>query len=262
MQLKIFKRNLVHTLYQSVEQNLVLYESGDFSELLSKYSDQIREVPDVFYDETMFGNMVTDAGGSNDAKNAFIILEGLQNFNPYLATDERVWCALCHMEGKQFANIRWIKSNMCKEKKIKAIKQHFFARGNRAFERQNALSSIWWWGYIATRHDPSDRVKAIETFCRNTDVRSQILDRTSVSRGINTLAGIMKCIERKITEDPDTNFFTRRKTRDAETGPYRDWFSQINRWGGRKFIESFSADELCEVFYQLLVEVEQNEGAL
>lgn len=262
MRLKIFKRNLVHTLYQSVEQNLELYENGDFSELLSQYSDQIRDVPDVFYDETMFGNMVTDAGGVNDSKNAYIILEGLQNFNPYLATDERVWCALCHMEGKQFASTRWIKSSMADEKKIKAIRQHFFARGNRGFERQNALSSIWWWGYVATRHDPNDRAKAIETFCKNTDVRSQILDRTSISRGVNTLAGIMKCIERKMTSDPDTTFFTRQKTLGAETAPYRDWFSKINRWGGRKFIESFDADELTENFYHLLLDVEQNKGDL
>ena len=81
-----------------------------------------------------------------------------------------------------------------------------------------------------------------------------------MSRGVNTLAGIMKCIERKMADEPDTTFFSRKKTRGAETGPYRDWFSQINRWGGRKFIESFSADELSDVFYQLLLDVEQNEG--
>ena len=82
MQLKIFKRNLVHSLYQSVEENLELYENGSFSELLQEYSDEIRDVKDKFFDETMFGNMVTEAGGHNDSKNAFIILNGLKDFDP------------------------------------------------------------------------------------------------------------------------------------------------------------------------------------
>lgn len=258
MQLKIFKRNLVHTLYQTIENNLSIYESGDFSELLADYPSEVKEIPDVFFDETMFGNMVTESGGQNDAKNAFIILNGLVNFNPYLATDERVWVALCHTEGKDFVRKRWIKPYMTKEKKIASIKQHFFAKGNRSFERQNALSSIWWWAYIATRHDPSDKAQAIETLCRLTDVRSQIFDRTSISRGGNTFAGLLKCIERKFKEEPDNTFFTRKKNSGNKPGLYKEWFSKINRWGGRKFTESFSSDELSTIFYDLMDEVEQN----
>ena len=258
MQLRIFKQNLVHTLYHGVEKNLELYENGDFSEILARVPDQVVDVPDKYYDETMFGNMSTESGGQNDAKNAFIILNGLDGFDPYLATDERVWVTLCHTEGKDFVSKRWIRSYMSDDQKIQSIKQHFFARGNRAFERQNALSSIWWWGYIATRHNPENKAQAIDTFCQLTDVRSQILDRTSISRGANTMAGLMKCIERKLEEDPDTVFFSRKKNRGADIGPYREWFSKINRWGGRKFTESFSSDELCDIFYDLLCEVEKN----
>lgn len=182
----------------------------------------------------------------------------MKDFDPDLATDERIWVALCHTEGKDFVSNRWLKSYMTKEQKIASIKQHFFARGNRSFERLNALSSIWWWAYIATRHAPEDKAKTIETFCRLTDVRSQILDRTSISRGNNTLVGVIKCIERKLSEEPNTTFFTRKKNKGNNPALYRDWFSKINRWGGRKFTESFSSDELADIFYELMVKVEQS----
>jgi hypothetical protein len=258
MELRIFKTNLVHTLYQNVENNLNLYENGDFTSLLEPHIDQIRTVPGVHFDETMFGNMFTSSGGTSDAKNAYLILNGLDNFNPYLATDERVWVALCHLEGRSFVSKRWLKKDAKKSDKIQSIKSHFFAKGHRGFQRHNALASIWWWAYIATRHGPKDYAKAIDLFCTYTDVRSQIIDRTSISRGENTYVAILNCIEKKIMKDPHTTVFSRKKGKGNQPGLYKEWFAKINRWGGRKFMEAFSPDELTNVFYGLLEDTEKN----
>ena len=39
MELNIFKRDLVHTLYKDVENNLDLYENGNFDEILKNIHD-------------------------------------------------------------------------------------------------------------------------------------------------------------------------------------------------------------------------------
>ena len=73
MELKIFKTDLVHTLYNSVEANLELYENGNFDEILKKHSRHILPYKEATIDETVFSQLEVKAGGANDAKNAFIV---------------------------------------------------------------------------------------------------------------------------------------------------------------------------------------------
>lgn len=259
MELNIFKRDLVHTLYKDVENNLDLYENGDFDQILSKQSRHIKTVPNVSIDETVFSQLEPKAGGVNDAKNAFLLFNAFGNLNPYLAVDERIWVALSHQNAKDFVTKRWLKKGMKPEKKISAIKTHFFARGNRAIERNNALSSLWWWAYLVDRTKPKDQARSIEMFCKYTDLRANVLERNSTSRGDIAFQAIMHCINKKFTEDPETRFFTRKKYKGADVGPYRDWLKKINRWGGRKFMESFTVGQLSKVYYSFLTEIEQNK---
>lgn len=261
MELNIFKTDLVHTLYKNIEANLELYENGNFDELLTKSSQHIVPYKEATVDETVFSQLEVKAGGANDAKNAFLIYNAFENLNPYLAIDERMWVALTHQHAKDFVTQRWLKKGLSKKKKISAIKDHFFARGNRAIERKNALSSLWWWAYLVARTNPDNHAAAIELFCKYTDLRANVLERNSTSRGHIAFEAILKCIEKKYSDDPDTNFFKRKKAKGKSFGPYRVWLMKINRFGGRKFMEAFTVKQLSEIYYSFLEEVEQSISA-
>ena len=137
MELNIFDLHLVHSLYSSIEENLQLYESGNFDEILKKQSSHIRKIPNVFINENDLKNLTPKQGGENDSKNAYILYKSFTNFTPYLAVDERIWVTLCHQHAKTFVAKRWLKSSQTEKEKISSIKTHFFARGNRAIERGN-----------------------------------------------------------------------------------------------------------------------------
>ena len=122
MELNIFKRDLVHTLYKDVENNLDLYENGNFDEILKKYTRFIKTVPNVTIDETIFSQFVPKSGGGNDAKNAFLLYNSFQNLNPYLAIDERIWVALCHQHAKDFVTERWLKKDLPHKKRLTSSK--------------------------------------------------------------------------------------------------------------------------------------------
>ena len=104
------------------------------------------------------------SGGGNDAKNAFLLYNSFQNLNPYLAIDERIWVALCHQHAKDFVTERWLKKDLPHKKKVNIIKTHFFARGNRAIERNNALSSLL--GLFSLSNQLENQAKSIEMFCK------------------------------------------------------------------------------------------------
>ena len=261
MELKIFDTHLVHSLYSSIESNLDRYEAGDFDELLKKQATHIRPVKDVFIDENVFTQLSATVGGANDAKNAFLLYNAFTNLTPYLAVDERIWAALCHQNAKEFVSKRWLKNVKDKDEKIAKIKAHFFARGNRAIERNNALSCLWWWAYLVDRTNPADHAESIKLLCKFTDLREQVVGRTSTSRGAVAFHAIMNCIEKKNSADPDTRFFTRQKVKDGEKALYMQWLKKINRFGGRKFMEAFTVKQLSNIYYSFLEEIEKSSGA-
>ena len=262
MKLPIFKRNLVHTLWINVEANLELYLSGDFNEFLSDHDfrGMQREVNGAFLKEEDFVNLRHESGGANDAFNAHIVFNAMENMTPNLATDERIWVAMTHTVGLEWVRKRWIKNNAKTEQKIQSIKSHFFARvdGSRGIHRNNAFSSLWWWAYLVKRNGDENFDNRLKTFLELTDLRAQILERPTASRVPEVFEAIMNCVSKKIENEPGTSFFTRKRDGDQETAPYRRWLARINLWGGGILVNALTVSELEAVFMQFMEEIEQS----
>lgn len=149
--LPIFKRSLVELLWDKVESNLELYEKGDLTSFLSneRLSKYKLIVEKVTYNPNAFQRLKTDASGTSDVYNAKVVYEAFKGMTPYLATDERVWVALTHLIAPKFSFGRYSKE----DDKIKLVKSRFFTRENstRGLYRDNALSSLWWYGHICKK---------------------------------------------------------------------------------------------------------------
>ena len=98
-------------------------------------------------------------------------------------------------------------------------------------------------------------------FCKYTDLRANVLERNSTSRGDVAFQAIMHCIDKNSLRILK-HVFQSKKNQRSEYWPYRDWLKKINRWGGRKFMEAFTVAELSKVYYSFLKEVEKNKGDL
>ena len=63
-----------------------------------------------------------------------------------------MWVYLCHCDCPQYVTARWLGRRPDKdEDAVREVRNHFFAVGNRALIRDNAVSRLWWLGKIA--HD-------------------------------------------------------------------------------------------------------------
>jgi hypothetical protein len=258
MKIPIFKRDLVYTLFQNVDMNIEAYREGQTRDLLSKaeYKDSIRELRDYSYEPDNLRQLRTDLSTGRDVYNAIIIHQEFGHLPPSLATDERVWTAICHMDCPKFVWERWVARYHDEEQQEKEVKKHFFARvqGGRGVTRNNALSSLWWMAHVATKNCPDlPPEEAISSFVNLSDVRSAILERPTTARIPQVFQAIMYCYKEKVEEDSETEFF--RRTNNG--GQYRDWLKKINNLGGMSYFHAMEFSELKVSFMKLLRECEE-----
>ena len=258
MKVPIFKRDLVYHLSRSVDQHLDYYREGNLSELLSKseFKGKVAASRTAAYEPTNLLSLKADLKTGKDVENAIIVHRELNQLTPALAADERIWTALCHQdEVVKFVWDRWVKKEKKKADQVTQVKRHFFCshQGYRGVTRNNALGSLWWMSYVATKNlpgMPSD--EAIKVFVEMSDLRSNLLDR-SLSRIPNVFAAIISCYRRKLTDDPETKFFSRGKN----GGAYRTWLARINNLGGLQYFAVMDTAELEDRFWDLLTSLEQ-----
>ncbi|MDC0433099.1 DUF6339 family protein [bacterium] len=258
MKIPIFKRDLVYTLFQNVDVNIVAYSQGQTRELVSRpeYKDSIRELRDYSYEPANLRQLRADLSTGRDVHNAIIIHQEFGNLPPSLATDERIWTAICHNDCPEFVWERWVARYDDQEKQKMEVKKHFFARvqGGRGVTRNNALSSLWWMAHVATKNCPDlPPEEAIADFVNLSDIRNAILERPTVARIPQVFQAIMSCYREKIEEDGETEFF--RRTRNG--GQYREWLKKINNLGGMSYFSAMNFNELKVAFMKLLRDCEK-----
>lgn len=251
VEVKLVKRGLVASLRENVEKNIDRYLSGNFQELLS--ADHVIPVRGVHFDLERFGNMCPNPGGHVDVENAKIVHESITGLTRYLARDERLWVWFTHGPCIDYVRKRWITATTV-DKQISQIRAHFFASGDRGFERNNAISCLWWWAQIASQYRKASLDEVLEVFLHQTDVRASIIERPTITQP--AFNSIMEVLIEQYKSDPERTFFKRKENQ----GLYKKWLIEINRYAGVRMYEAFSESENTKFFRRLASQVVGSQG--
>jgi hypothetical protein len=247
-QLHVVKRGMVATLRDNVEKNLERYLTGDFSSLLT--SEFVIPVKGTFVDLKLLEQLDPKSGGVTDVTNARIVYSSIQGLSRYLARDERLWVWFTHGPCLGYSRSRWIKQSST-EKMISQIRTHFFATGERGFERNNAIACLWWWAKIASQYTEEPLDKVLEVLLHQTDVRASIIERPTTA--LPAFRSIMQVLIEQYDADPNRRFFKRR----SNQGLYKKWLSEINRYAGIRMYEAFPDQANTELFRLLAEKVSE-----
>lgn len=246
----IFQSELVQNLYDKVEKNLDLYEAACFDEKLSQqqFIPFQKELKHCQFSADKLIGLEAKSKGTSDVENAYRVFQCFEGMTPYLASDERIWVALIHKHCLKFVWDRHIKSGKDKEARAKLIRAHMFCRGGlRGIHRNNTLSSLWWWGYVASQYKKSDLKQALKILCSKTDLREQILGRPTLSRVLPAFNSVMDVVSDQLaSSNKKTEAHILKRT------VYREWFKEINRHGGVKLYANMTEKQLYSVFTNLL----------
>jgi hypothetical protein len=126
---------------------------------------------------------------TTDVVNSIVVYEAFKNLSPAQATDARLWITLCFMHFNDYVRKRWHKDD--EKEMVTSIKNHWTFGGDRPQFRDNALSRLWWTGFIATRIPGWSAEDVTEILYDNSDYFSQVILRPSSSTNAAVLHGIL-----------------------------------------------------------------------
>ena len=148
---------------------------------------------------------------------------------------ERLWTYLCHRDCPQYVVARWLNRRPKSDAEaVREVRNHFFAAGNRALIRDNAVARLWWLGKIAHEAAADNPREFLEILLHRQDVRSALIERPSVSmnrRVLRTIYAVMR------------SYWSSDKTL-FEREIFRRWMVSLNRCGGVVLLDAMHEDDL------------------
>lgn len=232
--IRLLKQQAHDDLLKSINANLDRYRQGDFSYLISDASYFIELEAQV--DWTKISEIVCSADDFREVESCIAIFDVLGSIAPYLARDERLWVYLTHTVLLNYARMRWpIPSD--DSEAVEFISTHFFAKGTRGIERDNAASRLWWMASLCNRVDGLTLEEALQTFLYRSDVRANIIERPTTSQTIQVFSALIRKLHESYSGDKA--LFERNK--------FRPIMKELNLQGGVKLLEVLDESSIDEV---------------
>lgn len=234
MKARFLKAKLVDQLRSDIGKNLERYRSGDFSGIV--------DMPEAFFegevdiDEHGISQITACDGLKNEAHCCELMLASAPSIGRYVAHDERFWVYLTHTLMLEYSRTRW-PIPLDDSKAIRHIEVHFFARGSRGIERNNAASRLWWMGFLCSRTSGLTIQEALECFLYQTDVRANIVERPTTAQNEAVFVAVLQQLH--ISFNGDRSLFIRKR--------FREFMKRLNLLGGVKLLAALPADHVCEL---------------
>lgn len=242
LEISLFKESTVKTLFDSVESNLELYRTGSFEHLLNDTSLFLASSCMMNEEEALLVDCTTD--DHNEVGCCLSMFKCLESVSSYLARDERLWTRLTHIEFLNYARTRWtIPEDNAKA--VNHIRKHFFAKGTRGVERDNAVSRLWWMATICSKVQGLPLDKALEAFLYQSDVRANIIERPTTSQNAAVLSAVVNKLSSSL--NGDQSLYDREK--------FREVMKRLNLEGGTRLLEALGTDEIRQLIDKVSADV-------
>ncbi|HIO04527.1 MAG TPA: hypothetical protein EYN08_02755 [Gammaproteobacteria bacterium] len=233
--LPYLKQEIVDSLRVNIKENLELYRSGSFDDLLK---DGTNALPNEIQIDDFSLNGMHDKSHDRDVQNSILIFNSIAGMTPYLARDERVWSYLTHTSLLKYTRERWTIPED-DEEAIKQISLHFFSKGARGYFRYNAAARLWWSAYLSNKVEEISLEDALNVLFDKQDVRGNIIDRPTVSVSDNILSAVIEALSASSKYDPDKTLFDRNVNRAS--------MKELNFIAGAKLLQVMPKEEVSKI---------------
>jgi hypothetical protein len=215
-------------LREKIPEHYERYTEGNFLDLVADNGWSIELGFKVDLD--LLKGLDPGVGASSEINNSLAVWQTFNGLSPALATEERIWARLAHIECLEFSRKRWLRVSD-KETGIAAIKKHFFASTQTSIRDDHSIARLWWNAYVAFLTMPDDHELALETILSKADIRSNLVERPRTNSRPTLAAGIV----RAMNADP--------RIAETEAG-FRAFMKTLNKLGGGELFEILPAKEV------------------
>jgi len=228
--LKCLSEKTANELYDNILLNTDRYRETGFSDVSTDYGWSVEL--QVYVDLDPLKDLEGSPGQEFEVKNSLLVWQSLKELTPGLASENRVWARMTHVEGFQYAKERWLDTNS-EASIVKSVQEHFFADTRTKYRDDNALSRLWWVAYIASLAYPLEQKTVLELILSKADIRSNFIERPQISSRPKLAAGIL----RTMLQD---NWVISKEEN------YRLFMKQVNKLGGGILFEVWNNGEIDE----------------
>ncbi len=236
MRLRFLRESSLEELRDAVEENLDKYRSGVFSHLVDDPSQSFEVSID--FDPTISDDVHMGREREDEASNCILLWDALSGLTPVMAREERLWVYLTHTYFLEYSRTRWPIPDD-DEEAVKHIRTHFFAKGARGIERDNAVSRLWWMAYLCSRVEGIGLKQSLAALLYQTDVRASIIERPTTSQNVKIFSFLIKKLHSSL--EGDKKLYSREISRKL--------MKELNLKGGSvllDFLDEEGVDDILE----------------
>ncbi len=236
MRIKLIPEATLEALKESVADNLQQYRNGipfSFEDAIDTKLEV--DMPAISMDKA--------SDGKTDTQNVQIVFEAFKSLPLPIIRDERFWAHLTHVEFAEYTRSRWpLPSD--DEKAVKRVESRYFASSDRSIENRNAMSRLYWIGYVANRY-PGDLRSTIEVITHQQDVTLNFIERP----GVLQVPAVFNALVSRLIESRATDqVLLGRNT-------FREALKQLNLACGSAFVEALPDERVAAIVDEVLAKV-------
>lgn len=182
-------------LYARVAEHADRYQEGDFFDIADSggWSAELS----ITVDMAPLQDLDPSATPLAEYENSIRVWKALGHLPPSVATENRVWTRLAHLDCLEFCRARWFQA-LEGDALEKAVRKHMFAQSLTQYRDDHALARLWWNYYIAARICPEEPTTALKAFLKTADIRLNFVERSWIS----SRRALSRGIVRLMTYDP------------------------------------------------------------
>ncbi|MER8817192.1 DUF6339 family protein [Mesorhizobium sp. M0142] len=219
----------VETLRQNIVDNIERYNATDFDDLMNDGEWSIELSLDV--DLAPLADLNPEGSAQTEIANSRLVWRALGHLKPSLAYEEGIWARLTHVDCLKYTRSRWLAGIADAAELEQNIGTHFFARTLNMRRDDNAISRLWFNGYIASQTIPDDDLSALDVMLRRADSRLTFLERSLTGSRPALAAGIVRA----------ASLFPWIKEREEN---FRKFMIALNLLGGGKVFEAMASADI------------------
>ncbi|MDR0850142.1 MAG: hypothetical protein LBN07_01510 [Christensenellaceae bacterium] len=249
MNIPYFTNSAYSNLKENIKENKDRYIKND--DWLKKYFMEV-DIQEFYKTSSVYVNfptLLTENGKLSDADkcsqdltNVKILYSALKDkISPQQASNYLMWTAVAHMVYPAYILARWQKDYG----EINFEERFFATRGRQSLIYYNAISRLWWCGYISYDEEckntnPFHLTEVLFTaqeFCKDFTDTAYSMNKT-IARGV---LRAVKGVKEKIGEKSISDCF-------------RDFNKYFNRYGAVTVLDYLSEEEVTELTKKYMLE--------
>ncbi|MCR5833051.1 MAG: hypothetical protein K6G55_00135 [Selenomonadaceae bacterium] len=244
MLLGYFTEDAYDSLLSDIPKNADHYSSED--NWLSGYFQPGKEYFKMssveVNDFTPYCSNDEDQKSVDDLTNTRNIYDAFRKLTPLQASNRYMWTYLCHAVPK-YRN--YIRNRWMKDARENTIKTRFFVSSSGSLLNDNALSRLWWYGYLTYDEKNTNHYALTEILLMNQTICTDVMD-TFNRMNFNRMKGVLLAIADFKNEIGD---------KEGITDYFRECKKYLNHYAAVTTLEFLEPEEIRDLAFNCMMKL-------